>query len=545
MRRISLALLAISTLVSLNPAPSTASDEPLSIAVVVVADADGVRIVSARPGRRHSTWSGVAVDVAPRRVRIAEWLQPDGTMQGGPVELDGAAARVFVSVDQVGQRLPVRVDGVLHELLIPALDEERGGDPKPPEPQLVTLQESGDSEQRQDMVFLSEGYLEGDVDTFLADVDTSLAYLATLEPYDRYLPLINVHAVFLPSNEAGADHLETAPQTYVDTALNCHFGAYDIDRLLDCDPARVAALAAAAPGDEVRIVLVNDPAYGGSGGADFAVASTHEEMPRIVAHEMGHSDGELRDEYDYGYGSGGAEEEYPNCHWAATGTPWQAWIDEGSPGVDAFHPCGYSDYFSPTADDCMMNTLQDHFCVVCREQLARTILQYVDSMIVGMTPATGVLEEPVPWNGVATLSLDLLTVNGEGLTVIWDWVEGDEEIARGPNLSTIDIGGLDLDRGVQTIRVRVQDRIGWVITGVPGAMVGEVQFQVEFMDAGGSDDDDDDDDDDGGGGCQGSSDDGGEGCGGDDDDGGGFSRAGLPLVVPLLLLGRRRRRLQR
>ena len=532
-------LLGLSTLLPLGAAAGSTVDETPALSVVIQTDEHGVHIASARATRRAPTWAGETVHVDTRRIRIAERLRPDGTMEGGPVELDGAATRIFIAPDRVGQRLPVRVDGVLHELLIPGLDEERG-DPDPPEPSLITVRDSGDPEERQDMVFLSEGYLEADVDQFLADVDASVAYLASIEPYDRYLPLINVHAVFLPSAEAGADHLETAPQTYVDTALGCHFGAYGIDRLLDCDPGAVAALAAEAPGDDVRIVLVNDPAYGGSGGVDFAVASTHEEMPRIVAHEMGHSDGELGDEYDYGLGSGGAEWEYPNCHWEATGTPWQPWIDEGSPGVDAFQPCGYTDYYRPTVDGCMMNTLQDRFCVVCREQLSRTILRHVPSMLVGMTPADGVVEEPVPWNGVATLSLDLLPVGGQGLTVIWDWVEGDLEIARGEGLSSIDIGGLDLDQGVQTIRVRVQDRIGWVISNVPASMVAEVEFQVEFLDRGASDDDDDDD---AGAGCQTDTD----GCdaGDDDDDGGGFSRTALPLMAPLLLLGRRRRSGQR
>jgi hypothetical protein len=41
---------------------------------------------------------------------------------------------------------------------------------------------------------------------------------------------------------------------------------------------------------------VNDPAYGGSGGA-VAVSSTHPDAVEIVLHELGHSLGLLADEY--------------------------------------------------------------------------------------------------------------------------------------------------------------------------------------------------------------------------------------------------------
>lgn len=538
MRRFATLLLLASSVLLAGPA---AADQPSSILVVVRADSTGVEVVSSRPSRRAPDWSGEPLDVASFRTRFADTRAADGSLTGGPVTLDGGGARVFVPLDRAGGPLSVRVDGQLHQLVVPGLDEERGGEPDPPEPELFNVQLSGDPDERQDIVYLSDGYREEERGDFLDDVNTSLAWLATLEPYDRYLPLINVYAVFVPSEESGADHLEVAPQTYVDTALDCEFGAYGIAHLLDCNLYAVQNLAAEAPADDVRIVLVNDPAYGGSGDEDFAAVSTHEEMPRLVAHEMGHSDGGLADEYNGNIPSGGAQVESPNCHWQDTDVPWQHWIDLGSEGVDAFEVCWYTDYYRPTDEACMMNALQDGYCVVCREQLARTILNHVESLVVGINPSSGVVEEPIPWDGSVTLSVNLLEVNGDGLTVIWDWVEGDQEIARGPNLDSIEIGGLDLDRGVQTIHVSVQDRIGWIQDNVPWAMVFDADFQVEFLDSGGSDDDDaSDDDDDGGAGCS-SGDGGGCGGGGDDDDG-GFSRTSLPVVIPVLLLGGWRRR---
>lgn len=526
-----LQLATLSLATALLP-PALAAARPTSVVLVLEAKDGQVELRSARASDRAGSLPEGPLVMDEARTRFGDRPGPGGTWEGGPERVDGSASRLVVPLSSAGQSIDVRLGGRSFPILVPDLAGDERGDPEDPVPEYVSIRDSGDPEARQDLVFLPDGYRLEERQAFLDDVDAVLAYLETLEPYDRYLPLVNVHAVFLPSAESGADHLEEVPQTHVDTALDCHFGAYGIDRLLDCDPAAVLELAAAAPGDDAIVVLVNDPAYGGSGGDQYAVASNGEEMVRVASHEMAHSDGGLADEYDYGIDSGGGQEPWPNCHWEAVGTPWQPWIDEASPGVAAFEQCRFSDYFRPTEDSCLMRSIENGFCVVCREQLTRAILRHVGSMIEATSPADGVVQDPVGGSDTVTLSLDLLEPAGEPLTVIWTWVEGEVELFRGPGLATVEIGGRDLDEGVQTIRARVEDRIGWVLSDVPSAMAGQVDFQVEFLEGPLADDD-------GGSGCQGTDDgDDGSGCGRDEDRD-GFARSSV--LVPLLLLARRRR----
>jgi hypothetical protein len=58
----------------------------------------------------------------------------------------------------------------------------------------------------------------------------------------------------------------------------------------------IAADSLPATQRDLLLVLVNDPEYGGSGGA-IAVASTHPAVVELVLHELGHSFGLLADEY--------------------------------------------------------------------------------------------------------------------------------------------------------------------------------------------------------------------------------------------------------
>src|SRR5205085_11779517 len=50
---------------------------------------------------------------------------------------------------------------------------------------------------------------------------------------------------------------------------------------------------------DLRIVIVNDPVYGGSGGPTVIISNCCN-LAELVLHELGHSFGRLADEYDYG-----------------------------------------------------------------------------------------------------------------------------------------------------------------------------------------------------------------------------------------------------
>ena len=61
----------------------------------------------------------------------------------------------------------------------------------------------------------------------------------------------------------------------------------------------MSLLATHVPDYDMIILLFNDLQYGGSGGS-ISISSVHSSAPEIVVHEVGHSFGNLADEYDYG-----------------------------------------------------------------------------------------------------------------------------------------------------------------------------------------------------------------------------------------------------
>ena len=451
--------------------PSVAAGQEQSLRVQLSWQGD-VGSVHSVHWSSHSPSVAGAVHPGPQ-MRIAEHPSPEGAWTGQPVSTarSGQVLYLPASALETGLPLPAGPEGAAALLTIPAPSdpEERGV-----APEVLEFFSSGKAEYRQDLVFLAEGYQEHERGRFIEDVEDALEYLAGIEPYSRYLSILNVWGVFFASAESGADHLELDPPTYADTPLGCHYGAFGVDRLIDCDHDAVLAAASWAPGEDVRVVLVNDPTYGGSGGLEFAVIFNGAEMEQGIAHEMGHTDGQLADEYDYGWWSNGEQWPMPNCSWNALEPPWQAWIEAGSPGVGALTPCSYGDYYRPTNDGCMMNILQDQFCVVCREQLLRTIYSHLDSLIQGSSETELELAE----DESLRLSLQTIEFTGEDLYFSWEWIEGETELGAGEGLASYDLPWSDLAPGVQTIRVTVEDRIDWVLTDAPAAMTDTWEFSI-------------------------------------------------------------------
>ena len=85
---------------------------------------------------------------------------------------------------------------------------------------------------------------------------------------------------------------------------------------------------------DVVMVLVNDPEYGGSGGA-VAVVSVHSDAPEIVLHELGHSFVLLADEYDTSPPACDKAKEPPEVNVtkqkARRKIKWLVWIAKGTP----------------------------------------------------------------------------------------------------------------------------------------------------------------------------------------------------------------------
>ena len=75
------------------------------------------------------------------------------------------------------------------------------------------------------MVFLGDGYIEGELDVFARDVDRISEYMFNeIEPYGSYSTAFNIWRIDRASPESGASHYEWNPQAIRDTAYGCYYG---------------------------------------------------------------------------------------------------------------------------------------------------------------------------------------------------------------------------------------------------------------------------------------------------------------------------------
>lgn len=203
---------------------------------------------------------------------------------------------------------------------------------------------SGLSSNRIDLLVIGDGYTAIQRDKFVQDANAVMARFFELSPYADYKPLFNVTGLFVPSAQSGASkpacaETPSAPVIAVDTVLKARYCAAGVRRAIDIDPQATYAAAQGFPDWDQIVVIVNDPEYGGSGGA-WAVTSLDPAATAILQHEMGHSFSRLADEYpvDYpGYprcsdvaGSGAMPCE-PNVTDVTAPLKWQPWMAPGTP----------------------------------------------------------------------------------------------------------------------------------------------------------------------------------------------------------------------
>lgn len=357
------------------------ASEPLPAAMraTVQVGPDGAEVVALSPaaGRVRDVPDGpiAVVDAAGNRLagaalpdpRLRTVITPEGGevahLPSGRIQVlvpwpDGAAAT------RVGERLTLPTTPRQPIAASPA----------------VAIQTSGSSASRLDLVFLADGYTAAQQDDFAADVQWIVDYLNTIQPYADYTSLLNVWRVDLVSAQSGGDHPEFG--TSVDTALGCAYDCAGIDRLICCDDQLVMdAVLATVPEAEGVLVLVNDDVYGGSGGFNFAVSYVGTDQGRqVAAHELGHSLVGLWDEYGYGTPGNG---EGPNCDRDAD-PHWTEWV--GTDGVDSFQECSYTEHYRPTENGCMMRTLSDDYCPVCRQEVVRAMYARIPAILESVDP---------------------------------------------------------------------------------------------------------------------------------------------------------------
>lgn len=339
---------------------------------------------------------------------------------------------------------------------------------------LETVEQTGDPDNRIDLVIVAEGYTTAEATQFRDHVDNLVSGFFLYEPWASYRGAFNLYRVVTESAESGADH--PSQNVYVDTYLDATYDYLGVERLLVVNDALAATVAAnLLPEVDFVVVLVNDTLYGGSGGS-LATVSATDVAVEILAHELGHIFVDLADEYTDpfpGYPPGDGE---PNVDFdfAFDDLKWNAWVEPSTllptleaSAMTAYLPLGAYEgarfldtgIYRP-APWCMMRSVSYSYCAVCAEALVLGVYDWVDP-IDEVTPPTGLIRmtERDPSTYPVSFNVKTVALGGEqGLTVTW-WLD-DQEVGVGTALEL----GLDLvpDSGTRLLRCEVTDDGTWV-----------------------------------------------------------------------------------
>ncbi|AXI78572.1 M64 family metallopeptidase [Peterkaempfera bronchialis] len=263
-------------------------------------------------------------------------------------------------------------------------DQGEGGGPG------VDIRRTGDPRNRITLVLLGDGYTAGQLGLFREESDQAWRALMQIEPFRTYQRFFNIRRVEVVSPVPGIREQRAATRA-VPSPLRMHFWCDGTARLLCVDEDEAERLAGPVPGPHYVIAIANSTRYGGAGGAGVTTLSGGSpEASRIIQHEMGHTLGDLGDEYD----SAPADAGYPNLStddeeaMRRGRTKWWRWLGAASPDggvVGAYR--GGNGLFRPTRDS-VMRTLGGDYNPPSQEAIIEALYRRVDPLD-GVRPAAG------------------------------------------------------------------------------------------------------------------------------------------------------------
>ena len=236
---------------------------------------------------------------------------------------------------------------------------------------VTTILDNGPASNRIDLTFVGDGYTANQLGLYAAHVESQYADFFAFEPFATYQSYFNVHRVDVISNESGVDN-DPVQGISRDTALDMGFWCSGIERLLCVSVNKARAQAAAAPGRDQVIAVANSTKYGGAGYTLNNLATTsggNGAASQVYIHELGHSLGNLADEYTYGGPTTYAGPEFPDANASifnaqdqtALQLKWHRWMGESFPGFDSpvstYEGCHYSVFgaYRPSNNSMMRN----------------------------------------------------------------------------------------------------------------------------------------------------------------------------------------------
>lgn len=267
-------------------------------------------------------------------------------------------------------------------------------------PQWIEKNTKGITDNRVNLLFMGDGYTNGQSSQFNAHVDQAINYFKGFEPYKSYQNFFSFERLFTTSNQSGADKPAPcfASPVMRDTAFDAQYCIQNTERLLTVNDIKVLIAAAASPNFDTIVMVVNDTVYGGSGSV-VATFSANSLSHEIFVHEFGHTFTGLADEYTDPYPG------YPDCddvfafncepnvtnHTIRSRIKWRN-IDPSTPipTPDTFQYNGVVGLFEGarylennmyrSERFCNMRELDDEFCGVCQQAFINRIYfgEYAD-----------------------------------------------------------------------------------------------------------------------------------------------------------------------
>ncbi len=231
--------------------------------------------------------------------------------------------------------------GAFHEIWSVPVDPEApwvNPAPAPSEGRVWSVFENGPPTGKVDLVLVSEGYTETEMDKFHSDVARLVDRLFATEPFMSRKSDFNVWAIDLPSEQSGVNRPHVGQ--FRRTPISAEYNIFGSERyMLTFDNRRMRDVLSAAPYEFVEI-LVNEEQYGGGGIYNFQATTAVDTdfADYIFVHEFGHHFAGLADEY---YTSSVAYETGAQVHpepWepnvTALGDPARLkWADLVEPGT--------------------------------------------------------------------------------------------------------------------------------------------------------------------------------------------------------------------
>lgn len=322
----------------------------------------------------------------------------------------------------------------------------------------IDIRLAGDPANRITLVLLGDGYTAGQQPLFREQADRAWRALMDIEPFRTYQSFFNIRRVEVVSPAAGIAETEDGEPD--DTPLGMHFWCEGTARLLCADETATARYAGEDAGPQFLIALANSTEYGGAGGTGVTtLAGGSPDAGRIIQHEIGHTVGDLGDEYD----SAPADPGYANL--SATGademlrtrTKWWRWLGATSP--DGGGPIGAyrsaNGLYRPTADS-VMRTLGGSYNLPSREAIIEQIYRRV-------RPLDAAVPAPGPVSGRPRLQVNALPLTGpRQLRVDWA-VDGRPALPAAVGKGWLDTAALGLAPGARaTVTATVRDTTDWV-----------------------------------------------------------------------------------